>query len=198
MNPHESSATRLIHSLNRRIDELIVQLSLGKSEAADQVEVTKKSLREKLGKVRSAIIPGGSGEAFAGKFDHLRVQLALGKMESRDAYEAQREKIHHALGEARNGFHHLEDRVREDLDDSAETLELKLNALALDLGIAAIVAEEELKTKKEEFTAQASRLAGKLKASASAVGHEAETAAHEARLAYEDIRDNLKRLFHPH
>jgi hypothetical protein len=196
MNPHESPATRLIHSLNRRVDELIVQLSLGKSEAADHVEATKKSLHEKLGKVRSSIIPGGSSEALAAKLDHLRVQLALGKMESRDAYEAQREKIHHALGEARNGFHHLEDRVRADLDDSAETLELKLNALALDLGIAAIVAEDELKTKKEEFAVQASRLAGKLKASASAVGHEAETAAHEARLAYEDIRDNLKRLFH--
>jgi hypothetical protein len=198
MTPNESPATRLIHSLNRRIDELIVQLSLGKSEAADHVEATKKSLNEKLGKARASLIPGGSSEAFVAKLDHLRVQLALGKMESRDAYEVQREKIHHALDDARNGFHHLEDRVREDLDDSAETLELKFNALALDLGIAAIVAEDELKTKKEELTARASRLAGKLKASASAVGQEAETAAHEARLAYEDIRDNLKRLFHPH
>jgi cob(I)alamin adenosyltransferase len=197
MNPHESPAVRIIQSLNRRIDELIVQLSLGKSEAADQVEVTKHRLHEKLGQVRSAIIPGGSSEAFVAKLDHLRVQLALGKMESRDAYAAQREKIHHALDDARTGFHHFEDRVREDLDDSAATLELKLNALALDLGIAAIVAEDELKTRKEEIAAQASRLAGKLKASASAVGEEAEAAAHEARTAYEDIRDNLKRLFRP-
>lgn len=196
MNPHESPATRLIHSLNRRLDELIVQLSLGKAEASEHLEASKKNLHDKLGKVRAAVIPGGSSEAFVAKLDHLRVQLALGKMESRDVYEAQREKIHHALNDARSGFHHLEERVREDLDDSAETLELKLNALALDLGIAAIVAEDELKTKKEELAVQASRLAGKLKASASAVGHEAETAAHEARLAYNDIKDNLKRLFH--
>ncbi len=196
MNPHESPSTRLIHSLNRRLDEFIVQLSLGKSEAAEQVEATKKSLHEKLGNVRSAIIPGGSSEAFVAKLDHLRVQLALGKMETRDACAAQREKIHHALDDARTGFHHFEDRVREDLDDSAATLELKLNALALDLGIAAIVAEDELKTKKEELAAQASRLAGKLKASASAVGEEAENVAREARLAYEDIRENLKHLFH--
>jgi len=196
MNPHESPSTRIIHSLNRRVDELIVQLSLGKAEAAEHVEATKKSLHEKVGRVRSAIIPGGSTEAFVAKLDHLRVQLALGKMETRDAYTAQREKIHHALDDARTGFHHLEDRVREDLDDSAETLELKFNALALDLGIAAIVAEDELKTRKDELAVQASRLAGKLKASASAVGEEAETAAREARLAYEDIRDNLKRLFH--
>jgi formiminotetrahydrofolate cyclodeaminase len=196
MNPHESPATRLIHSLNRRIDELIVQLSLGKAEAADQVEATKQSLSEKLDNVRAALTPGGSSDAFAAKLDHLRVQLALGKMESRDAYEAQREKIHQALEETRSGFHHLEDRVREDLEDLAATLELKLNALALDLGIAAIIAEDELKTKKEEFVARASRLAGKLKSSASAVGHEAETAAREARLAYEDIRDNLQGLFH--
>ena len=196
MKPHESPATRLIHTLNRQIDDLIVQLSLGKSEASDHVEATKKSLHEKLGKVRAAIIPGGSSEAFTAKLDHLRVQLALGRMESRDTYASQREKIHHALDDARTGFHHLEDRVREDLEESSATLELKLNALALNLGIAALVAEDELKTRKEELTAQASRLAGKLKASASAVGHEAETAAHEARIAFEDIKDNLKRLFH--
>ena len=196
MKPEESPATRLIHTLNRQIDDLIVQLSLGKSEASAHVEHSKEILREKLTAARNALSHSETHQKLAAKLDHLRVQLHLGGMESRDAYQAQRETIHHAIDEALGEFHHLDERVREDLTDSAETLKLKLNALGLTIGLAALVAEDELKTRKDEFSAKASRLAGKLKVSASAVGHEAETAAHEARIAFEDIRDNLKRLFH--
>lgn len=195
MKNEESPSARLIHSLKHQIDELVVQLSLGKAEAADQVERSKEVLREKLATVRNGLPHSEAQPKIAAKLDNLRLQLALGRMESRDTYQDQRDKIFNAIDDASREFHHLDERVREDLNDSAETLKLKLNALAINLGIAAVVAEDELKTRKEELSAKAARLAGKLKDAGSAVGHEAETAAREARIAFDDITDNLKRLF---
>ncbi len=196
MEKPPSPASRLLHSLEKQIDELIVQLSLGKAEAAAHVEEAKEAFREKLDKIREAIAHDETHRNLASKLDHLRLQLSLGAMESRDAYHGQREKILHALHDTRAELQHLEDRVREDLHESADTLQLKLNALALNLGLAAIVAEDELKTRREELTLKAERVSGKLKSALSAAGTEAETLAQEAREAFDDIRDNLKRLFH--
>lgn len=196
MESQDSSAVRLIRSVKHHIDELVVQLNLGKAEALDHVELAKKALAKKVTEARNRLSQAGEQEGLGTKLDHLRVQLALGGMESRDAYLAQRAKINRAIEETRAELHHYDERVRGDLEESIDVLQLKLNALALHLGIATLVAEDEIRTRKEEFSAQAERVAGKLKAAASSAGEEAETAAREARIAFDDIRDNLRRLFH--
>jgi len=195
MDPHDSAASRLIRSLKRHVDELVVQLSLGKAEAVEQVEHGKELLREKIDRARQALPGGGVPSSLAGRLDHLRLQLALGRMETRDAVEHQREKIHEAIEEVREEIHELDETVREDLGEAAEGLQLKLNALALNLGIAALVAEDEARTLKDELSLKASRLAERLKSSASEKGDEVEEVAREAREAYDDIKDNLRRLF---
>lgn len=196
MESQDPPSVRLIHSLKHHIDELVVQLSLGRAEAVDHVDRAKKALAEKITAARGGLLPGSAQQRLAAKLDHLRVQLALGGMESRDAYEAQREKVNQAIEDLRSEMHHLDERVRGDLDESIGVLQLKLNALALHLGIATLVAEDELKTRKAELSAKAEQLAGKLKSAVSSAGREAETAAREARVAFDDIRDNLRRLFH--
>lgn len=196
MEKPPSPASRLLHSLEKQIDGLIVQLSLGKAEAAVHVEQAMEAFREKVGKIRDAIAHDETRRNLAAKLDHLRLQLSLGGMESRDAYQGQRERILQALHDTRAELHHLEERVREDLHESADTLQLKLNALALNLGVAAIVAEDELKTRREELSVKAERVSAKLKTAISAAGTEAETLGKEALEAFDDIRDNLKRLFH--
>jgi len=194
--PNDSSASRLIRSLKQHIDELVVQLSLGKAEAADHVERSKERLKEKIDSVVKALPGGGAGSSLEGKLEHLRLQLALGRMETRDALENQRERIHHAIEEVREELHDLDEGTREELGDAAEGLQLKLNALALNLGIAAIVAEDEAKTWKDEISQKATRLAERLKHAASETTEETESTFREAREAYDDIKDNLKRLFH--
>lgn len=196
MEPTEAPAARLIHKLKRQIDELVVQLSLGKAEAADTVEHAKEALAEKLAAARAALTQEQAHASLAAKLDHLRVQLALGRMESRDACQAQREKIHHAIEEAKEELHHLDETLREDLSEAAESLQNRLNTLALDLGLAVLVAEDELKTRKEEIAARAARLAERLKSAASSASEQSEILAREAGEAYEDIKDNLRRLLH--
>lgn len=196
METHHSSASRLLRSLQKQIDELIVQLSLGKAEASQNFEHAKAAFREKLISAREVISQDDTRHNLAAKLDHLRIQLSLGGMESRDAYHEQREKILHAIKETKDELHYLEERVRDDLHESADTLQLKLNALALNLGVAAIIAEDELKTRREELSVKAERVSGKLKSAIGAVGAEAEILGKEAREAFEDISDNLKRLLH--
>mgnify|MGYP007067750538 FL=1 len=93
MDTPPSSASRLLRSLQKQIDELIVQLSLGRAEASEHFEHAKAALREKLVSAREAISHNETHRHLAAKLDHLRIQLSLGGMDSRDAYHEQREKI---------------------------------------------------------------------------------------------------------
>ncbi len=69
-----------------------------------------------------------------------------------------------------------------------ESLKTKLDALALDLGIGGIVAEDELKTRKDQIKAELKSVQEKLKpAMEEAVG--------EAKKAFDEVRANLRSLF---
>ncbi|MCB1231283.1 MAG: hypothetical protein KDN19_13495 [Verrucomicrobiae bacterium] len=196
MSKGEHSPSELLHALKGQLDELIVQLSLGKAEAIDYVETHKTELSERITRAREALGADDKHAALRTKLDELRVQLALGRMETRDAYQAQREKIQHALDEARGEWHHLEGDLRDELDERSESFKTKLNALALDVGLAKEVAEDELETRKEEFVFQARRLADRFKKSKAKTTEEIESFAGEARESWDDLKDNLRRLFH--
>ncbi len=196
MPTSDNPPSRALHALKSQIDELIVQLSLGKKEAIDYVETHKQELSEHIASVRSRLGDDASQANLRGKLDELRLQLALGRMESRDAYESQREKIHHAIDAARGEWHHLETDLRDELSEKSDSLQTKLNALALDLGLAASVAEDELKTRKDEIQLKARDLAEKLKHRGEETGEAVESFIGEARESWDDLKDNLKRLFH--
>ncbi|MCB1063667.1 MAG: hypothetical protein KDN20_12185 [Verrucomicrobiae bacterium] len=191
----ESTPNRLLHALKSQLDELVVQLSLGKAEAIDYVETHKHDLSERITKVSESLGDSADFANLRTKLDELRVQLALGRMESRDTYESQREKIHQAIDDACGEWHHLEEEAREELSEKSDSLKTKLNALALDLGLAAIVAEDELKVRKDEISAKAQHLAEKLTAAGHEASEEAESFVSEAREAWDDLKDNLSRLF---
>ncbi len=196
MSTEENSPTRLLHALKGQIDELIVQLNLGRKEAIDYVEEHKQDLNDRIARVRDSLGDGDEHEGLRTKLDELRVQLALGRMESRDAYQEQREKIHQAIEVARGEWHHLDHELREELTERSESLQTKLNALALDLGLAAAVAEDDLEIRKEEFSLQARRLADRVEKASRSAGKEIEAFSKEARETWDDLKDNLRRLFH--
>lgn len=195
-SPSDNPPTRALHALKSQLDELIVQLSLGKAEAIDYVETHKQDLSERIHRVRTQLGDDADHAGLRSKLDHLRVQLALGRMESRDTYEAQREKIHQAINDVRGEWQHLEEDLREELSEKSDSLQTKLNALALDLGLAASVAEDEIKARKDDLSLKARDLADKLKHSGEETSEAVEGFLGEAREAWDDLRDNLKRLLH--
>jgi hypothetical protein len=85
------------------LEELQLQLALGKSEAKDKFESLKKRFN---GVVHDAELKADKAKEWAEdmrtKFDELRVQLALGKAETKDAFEVQRKKINAKIHEIEN------------------------------------------------------------------------------------------------
>ncbi|MEZ5299910.1 MAG: hypothetical protein R3F11_04460 [Verrucomicrobiales bacterium] len=191
MNPEPPS---LIKRLQRRVDELIVQLDLGKAEALDYAEARKADLAQLAAKVKDKV-PAPAASALHQKLDELRLQLALGKMESRDALAAQREKIGGAIERAKDALDPVEEDLRENFDDAAEALQATLDALAFDVTVGEAVAGDELKFQKEAVQAKLHGLKTRLHVAANDKAHELEELGKEAREALADIRSNLRQLF---
>lgn len=186
----EFPQSKLLRKLKGQIGEFLLQLNLGTHEAIDYVETHKGELRDAIDQIKNAIGDRETTHKLRGKLDELRLQLALGRMDSRDALVDQRGKIQHAIGEVCQEWHHLDADARELLAEKSESLQTKLNALALDLGLASIVASEDLKVKKDELTLQAKRLAEKLETG----GEHAAELAGEVRDAWNDFTHRLRNL----
>ncbi|MCB1237492.1 MAG: hypothetical protein KDM91_20680 [Verrucomicrobiae bacterium] len=182
-----------LSSLRREIDELAVQLSLGKNEAIDFIERHKSDVRDLAERAREAL--SDEELALKQKLDELRLQLALGRMESRDALAEQRGKIHDAIDAAREAWQPAKDDLKLALGERAESLKTKLDALALDLGIREVVVEEELQLQKDKLKFELEELRHRLPAAAEETVEKLEEIGHQARTAYDGIKARLRGLF---
>jgi ElaB/YqjD/DUF883 family membrane-anchored ribosome-binding protein len=83
-----------LRSAATEIEELQVQASLGKAEAADKYEEIKKKFDHFVHDAKAKFNDGkGKVDDLHTKFDELRVQLALGKAEGIEAFKEQKKKI---------------------------------------------------------------------------------------------------------
>jgi len=95
----EKIAARLMEA-QQELDELAVQLALGKAEAKDKFDEVKHEFNERLTHMRTILEAQKLQpryEALKVRFQELQVQLALGKAETKEKFEEQKEKILHAL-----------------------------------------------------------------------------------------------------
>jgi len=74
----------IVNQAKSKVEELEVQLSLGKADAEDWLEEEKKKLSVSLGKAKDAVenaknISNEKKEDLLTKYQELQVQLALGK-----------------------------------------------------------------------------------------------------------------------
>jgi uncharacterized protein YoxC len=190
----------LITRLKREIDELAVQLNLGKAEAVDFVEERKQELRGIIDHVKQALDDGKAAggeqvDALKKSLDELRLQLALGKMESRDALSEQRAKISAAIDSTREHLEPVEKDLKSRIHDTGESLKTKLSALALDLGIREAVAEEELVRRKDEFKEDLKGIKETLQPAIDGVGESLDDIGRQARDKFDDFKKRLNQLF---
>jgi hypothetical protein len=95
----QKAAERLME-LQQELDELTVQLALGKTEARDAFEEIKSDFYQRLVTLKHKAVSAlmaESAETMQAKFEALEVQLALGKAESKEVFAEQLKKISHAL-----------------------------------------------------------------------------------------------------
>jgi len=93
----------IIESLRKaaiEMEELQVQVALGKYEARDSYDVAKKKFNLFLHDSKSKIVTGKEKvDEIHTRIDELNVQLNLGKAETMEAFQAQRKKLLIALHE---------------------------------------------------------------------------------------------------
>lgn len=197
----------LTRKLKREVDELLLQLSLGKAEAADFIEEQKGRFGNVVDEVTRKVVEAEKAGAEAGaekaaaarrKLDELKLQLALGRMETRDAYEEQKGKIGDAIEAVRAELKPLEEKLPEALKEARERFEIgaegfktKIETLALNLGVGKIVAEEELKLKKDQVTEELKELSSKLFDAADVAEEGLRKAGHDVLDTLSEIRKKL-------
>lgn len=191
----DSETPSIINRLRQEIDELILQLDLGKAEAIDHVEKRKSELRDLAKEAQDKITHSETTAALHQKLDELKLQLALGRMESRDAVRDQREKIGSAIDGARHAFESVEHDIKSTFIDTSESLKTNLDAVALDLGLGKIIAEEELKFNKDQLKEKLHGLRQSVREKAEDADDVIAQASKDAREAFDEIRWNLRQLF---
>jgi len=198
-----------IQRAKAEIDGLVVQLSLGKSEAIEFIEGQKKTFTELVkdteGRITlSDLVDNEKTATIRQKLDQLRLQLALGKMESRDTYVDQRDRINSAIDSVSGDLEPLKESASEVLTEvlggfqnGADSFKTKLNALALNLGLGMVVAEDEAKLHKDRLQGELAEVQANLKPSLDEAARRAQEAGAEAKTALDGIRENLKTLLLP-
>ncbi|MDF1755087.1 MAG: hypothetical protein P1U89_20025 [Verrucomicrobiales bacterium] len=182
-----------ITKLQQKIDELIVQLDLGKMEAVQKVEEAKEDLHSALNRIRRS--KETAKEALQEDLGHVQLQLKLGKMESRDAYFEQKQKIEKSVHRAAQSLKKCEHHAEDEFHDAAENLIDRIHVLGFNLALAGEIAVDEVQETKAKVKAKLAGVGEELRE----VGDHAEASAgevvKESKAALADIRSNLSTLF---
>jgi hypothetical protein len=136
------------------LEELQLQLALGKSEAKDKFEILKKRFNALI---HDAELKADDVREWAddvrSKFDELRVQLALGKADTKEAFEAQRKKINAKIQDIENYIqaHPKLAKVYDYLQTEFERIKLELEILAVNFQLAALKSNDSIQKRREEM-----------------------------------------------
>jgi len=183
----------------QELDELVLQLSLGKAEAREKFEEIKKEFKAQVSELKQTFNNSSlkeTGNKIKAMLEELELQLALGKADSVEIFEAQSKKILLAL-------HELEHEIKERLPQTEEvnffkydieSFKLKLEILRLKL----LLKNFEIKDVFKERMNDARNTIEKLKTSAkeklgSGKGKYSDFK-DEVQLAYKHLRKALESL----
>lgn len=173
------------------LEELRVQLALGKSEAKDLFEEVKIKLREKAhqGKLKlKKLKDSASVLPVINALEHLQVQLALGLAESEDVFEQQRRQIEKSLAELERKLKQgvpAEQLAQIQLD--IEHFRAKVELIALGYKLKKLRFEYDLRERKAE-------LDKKLEGIRAELGHKEEQIRDKWQTARKQIRQKVADL----
>ena len=158
-NLGESIAQKIVEGVKSalaEIDELRVQLALGKAEAKDLYENTKKRFHSSVQDLENSFRELKNDPAILpviNSIESLRVQLALGKAETKEIFEEQYSKISHALNkleaELKNNKTVGENYARLHLE--LEKFKIKMELFALHYQLKKISVEFDFEQKRIEL-----------------------------------------------
>ena len=138
------------------IEELRVKIALGKAEAQDLFEDTKKKLNHYVheSKIKfNKLKQNENVTKIINAFEHLQIQLALGIAESIETFDEQKKNISNAIQKLENSL-----KIEKSYDELAsllkleiEKFKLKLEILNLQYRLKKVNVQQDFETKKSDF-----------------------------------------------
>jgi hypothetical protein len=152
----------------REIDELVLQFALGKAEAHDAFEETKKEFSSRVSEFKGTdlgVQVATASQKLKALLEELEVQLNLGKSDSKEAFEVQRKKIEGVFRKIRAEVKQLKNEVldKEHLDHEIEKFKLKLEVLRLRFELKKLEVRDSFKDGMQTAKKKIERTASKLK-----------------------------------
>ena len=167
--PAESSLSdQIIKGLKKavvEIEEFRVQAALGKAEARDVYEASKKKLnryvQEAHFRLESAkTVAKDKANDLRAVLETLQVQLALGMADSREVFETQRKKIARSLNQLEKVLenNHDGDAFLATLRMEVKKFRIKMDILKLRYELNKLNAKTEFEDRKKEFSKKISEM----------------------------------------
>ena len=131
----ERMAEKLLET-QKELDELTIQLTLGKAKAMDKFEDVKLEFKEKVDVLKQFLEKESVKDFFSNfkeKIDQLEKQLSLGKAESKELFEEQKERILKSLTELEEVLKNKINQFKEPhyFSHEVEKFKLKMEILKL-------------------------------------------------------------------
>jgi hypothetical protein len=198
----------LLKHWQNRLEELRLQMSLGKMDASDEFEALKKRYRKYFSSFKqklSEMEPGINElrDELKAVLDELELQLALGKAETKEAFETQKENLRRLMDKAKRLAKQLynenKDKFRdweEMFNDVCEHLHMQLDYLRLYYHLGKKEADARFADKRHEMEEQLKRMNERLEKLAKAGKEKWKEIYAEMQEAYAVLRDNLQQSFH--
>ena len=171
-NSFDDMFKNMMNEWRTRVDELKVQLNLGKMDAADAFEKQKDHLKDFINQAKQNLDKGTDMaeeqvKALRTKLEELRVQLSLGKADTMEAFEEQRKKIEPALHEVyesgKKAFNTTYEQGSKLFDHQSELFKTGLEVLQLQFALGKMEAKDEAEKLKKEISEKMEEMQTKAK-----------------------------------
>lgn len=193
----------LMNEWRTRFDEMKVQLSLGKMDAAEAFEKQKDNLKAFIEEAKQSLDKGTEvaeeqAKNLKAKLEELNLQLHLGKAETVEAFEAQRKKIEPALQDvydsAKKAYQTGYNQAMNVFDTQADWFKTNLEIMQLKFALAKMDAKEEAEDLKKKLDEKLEELSRHSKSWQEQVKDNVEEWSDMAKENMEKFRDWMKGL----
>ena len=206
MKTEETTETNILQKVTdkllaaqQEIDELALQLALGKADARDKFEDIKREFRSKVSELKNIL--SNPAENYLSpdvkaKIEELELQLALGKADSKDLFEGQKKKIMNALTNLEEDIQRNWRRIKapDFFVHEVEQFKLKMEILRLRFRLKKFDVRDDYRNRMQTVRREIKKMTTKAKDRVNARQEKYDDFKYEISLAYKHIKNAVESL----
>lgn len=170
----KSKLDKLRNQWQSKIEELELQLTLGKAEAFDKFEDKKKNFQKSINELKSKTgqfdhLSKEKATALKSRLEELHVQLNLGKAETKEIFEEQKHKIDKSMSQVKNAIEDFREdagetfeETRTEFEESVEDFKTKLETFKLHYALGKAELKDELENRRKDLQSSVNELKQKI------------------------------------